>query len=186
MHVQVEKRFRRAAKLEKGLAHLTRRYELVSREAPELEAALGLLAGVQSFGDALKLYEVMRAKFGIALERSARGPSMSARKTPREKTYRSFDLDANWFAMVGRSNLENGELTFHVSAPTDWWFHAEGPARTCCPPRGGSSAEAPPAGDEQAASIAAHFSGRNTADWCRSSIRDGATCASFGVRSRAR
>jgi len=161
VHVQVEKRFRRAAKLEKGLAHLTRRHELVSREIPELEAALGLLAGVQSFGDALKLYEVMRAKFGIALERSAAGPSLSPRKAAREKTYRSFDLDANWFAMVGRSNLENDELTFRVSAPTDWWFHAEGVpgSHVLLRPRGGSAADAPPARViEQAASIAAHFS----------------------------
>src|SRR5262249_32711789 len=80
IHVQVEKRFRRAAKLEKGLAHLTKRYELVSREVPELEAALGMLSDVHSFGDALKLYEVMRAKFGIALERSAAGRSTSPRK----------------------------------------------------------------------------------------------------------
>jgi hypothetical protein len=161
IHVQVEKRFRRATKLEKGLAHLTRRYELVSREAPELDAALGLLSGVQSFGDALKLYEVMRAKFGIALERGAASPSTSARKTIREKTYRTFDLDPDWFAMVGRSNIENDELTFRVASPTDWWFHAEGVpgSHVLLRPRGGNAANAPPARIiQQAASIAAHFS----------------------------
>ncbi|HKW13497.1 MAG TPA: NFACT RNA binding domain-containing protein [Candidatus Krumholzibacteria bacterium] len=159
IHVQVEKRFRRAAKLEKGLAHLTRRYELVSREAPELEAALGLLSGVQSFGDALKLYEVMRAKFGIALERKVPGPAPSPRKTAREKTYRTFDLDSRWFVMVGRNNRENDQLTFHVAASTDWWFHAEGVAgsHVLLRPRGGG--DAPPAAIiAQAASIAAHFS----------------------------
>jgi predicted ribosome quality control (RQC) complex YloA/Tae2 family protein len=162
IHVQVEKRFRRAAKLEKGLAHLTKRYELVSREAPELEAALDLLAGVQSFADALKLYEVMRAKFGIALDRgAASGRVTSPRKAVQEKTYRSFDLDPNWFAMVGRSNVENDELTFHIAAPADWWFHAEGVpgSHVLLRPRGGNAADAPPARViEQAASIAAHFS----------------------------
>lgn len=159
IHVQVEKRFRRAAKLEKGLAHLTRRYELVSHQVPELEAALGMLADVKSFGDALKLYEVMRAKFGIALERSAQRSPAAPRKAVQEKTYRTFDLDPQWFVIVGRSNSENDEITFHVSAPTDWWFHAEGVAgsHVVLRPRGGN--EAPPARViEQAASIAAHFS----------------------------
>jgi hypothetical protein len=161
IHVQVEKRFRRAAKLEKGLAHLTRRYELVSREAPELEAALSLLADVKSFGDALKLYEVMRAKFGIALERGPAGPSPSPRKAAREKTYRSFDLDPGWFVMVGRNNRENDQLTFHVAASSDWWFHAEGVpgSHVLLRPRGGGGTDSPPARViEQAASVAAHFS----------------------------
>ncbi len=159
IHVQVEKRFRRAAKLEKGLAHLTRRFELVSQQAPELEAALGMLADVKSFGDALKLYEVMRAKFGIALERSAQRSPASSRKATQEKSYRTFELDPQWFVVVGRSNSENDEITFHVSAPTDWWFHAEGVpgSHVVLRPRGGH--EAPPARIiEQAASIAAHFS----------------------------
>lgn len=159
VHVQVEKRFRRAAKLEKGVAHLARRYDLVSRELPELEAALAMLADVSTFGDALKLYEVMRAKFGIALERTIPGPSASPRKAAREKTYRTFDLDPRWFVVVGRSNHENDEITFRVAAPSDWWFHAEGVAgsHVVLRPRGGG--DAPPARIiEQAASIAAHFS----------------------------
>lgn len=159
IHVQVQKRFRHAARLEKGLAHLTKRLELVNRDLPGLEAALGMLADVQSFGDALKLYEVMRAKFGIALERSTPATSASPRKTAREKSYRTFDLDPRWYALVGRSNHENDEITFRVSAPTDWWFHAEGVAgaHVVLRPRGGT--DAPPAHIiEQAAAIAAHFS----------------------------
>lgn len=159
IHVQVQKRFRRAAKLEKGLAHLQRRYELVASEAPALDAALGMLADVKSFGDALKLYEVMRAKFGIALEKSAQRAPGSPKKSVQEKTYRTFELDPQWFVIVGRSNSENDEITFHVSAPTDWWFHAEGVpgSHVVLRPRGGN--DAPPARViEQAASIAAHFS----------------------------
>lgn len=159
VHVQVEKRFRRAAKLEKGLAHLTKREALVSRELGELEGALALLSDVKSFGDSLKLYEVMRAKFGIALERATPATSPSPRKTAREKTYRTFDLDPRWFVVVGRNNHENDEITFHIAASSDWWFHAEGVAgsHVVLRPRGGG--DAPPARIiEQAASIAAHFS----------------------------
>jgi predicted ribosome quality control (RQC) complex YloA/Tae2 family protein len=61
--------------------------------------------------------------------------------------------------VVGRSNHENDEITFRVSAPSDWWFHAEGipGSHVVLRPRGGS--DAPPACFiEQAASIAAHFS----------------------------
>jgi hypothetical protein len=159
VHVQVEKRFRRAAKLEKGLAHLARRHELASREIPELEAALGMLSEIKSFGDALKLYEVMRAKFGIALERSTVGKTASPRKAAQAKTYRTFDIDPHWFVMVGRNNLENDEITFHVSSPTDWWFHAEGVPGSHVVLRSRGGTDAPPARIvEQTASIAAHFS----------------------------
>jgi len=159
VHVQVEKRFRRAAKLEKAVVHLGRRLELVQNEATELDAALGMLGEIKSFGEALKLYEAMRAKFSIALERSPSGRTLSPRKAAREKTYRTFDLDPRWFVMVGRSNHENDEITFRVSSPSDWWFHAEGVpgSHVVLRPRGGS--DAPPARIiEQAASIAAHYS----------------------------
>jgi len=157
IHVQVDRRFRRATRLEKGLAHLTRRFDLVTRELPELESALHMLDDVASFGDALKLYEVMRAKFGLALERGAPGPS--PRKAAREKTYRTFELDADWFVIVGRNNHENDEITFRVAAPSDWWFHAEGVPGSHVVLRPRRKADAPPAGVlERAASIAAHFS----------------------------
>jgi predicted ribosome quality control (RQC) complex YloA/Tae2 family protein len=61
--------------------------------------------------------------------------------------------------MVGRSNQENDEITFRVSAPGDWWFHAEGVpgSHVVLRPRGGT--DAPPARIiEQAASVAAHYS----------------------------
>ena len=159
VHVQVEKRFRRATKLEKAMSHLSQRLEIVRTEHTELEAALGMLTTIHSFGDALKLYEVMRAKFGIALERSATGAAAAPRKAAQEKTYRTFELDPRWYVMVGRSNHENDEITFRVSSPSDWWFHAEGVpgSHVVLRPRGGS--DAPPARIiEQAASIAAHFS----------------------------
>lgn len=159
VHVQVEKRFRRAAKLEKAMAHVSRRLELIQGEQAELDAALGMLGSIQSFGDALKLYEVMRAKFGIALERKTVEPSGVKRRAVQEKTYRTFELDPRWYVMVGRSNHENDEITFKVSAPGDWWFHAQGVAGSHVVLRPREGKDAPPARIiEQAASIAAHFS----------------------------
>jgi hypothetical protein len=159
VHVQVEKRFRRATKLEKAVTHLARRLELVRREHTELDAALGMLGEIHSFGEALKLYEVMRAKFGIALDRTAGERGASPRKAAREKTYRSFDLDARWFVLVGRSNQENDEITFRVASPGDWWFHAEGVPGSHVVLRARGGSDAPPARViQQAASIAAHFS----------------------------
>ncbi len=159
VHVQVEKRFRRAAKLEKALAHVSRRLQLVQTEQTELETALGMLGSVQSFGDALKLYEVMRAKFGIAFERKTVEAAGAKRKVVQEKTYRTFELGPRWYVMVGRSNHENDEITFKVSAPADWWFHAQGVAGSHVVLRPREGKDAPPARIiEQAASIAAHFS----------------------------
>jgi predicted ribosome quality control (RQC) complex YloA/Tae2 family protein len=156
--VQIEKRFRRAAKLEKSVAHGSRRLELVRRELTELEAALSLLVGTGSFGEALKLYDVMRARFGIALEDARARPGVS-RKPVREKTYRTFDLDARWFVVVGRSNEENDEITFRLSGPNDWWFHAHGVPGSHVVLRARGGNESPSARIiEQAASIAAHFS----------------------------
>jgi predicted ribosome quality control (RQC) complex YloA/Tae2 family protein len=160
VHVQIEKRFRRATKLAKSVEHTTRRLELARRESAELEAALALLGKTASFAEALKLYEVMRAKFGIALE-GGRGPAPGGAKKPatQEKTRRTFDLDAHWFAIVGRSNQENDEITFHVAGPNDWWFHAQGVAGSHVVLKGRGGNDGPPARIiEQAASIAAHFS----------------------------
>ncbi len=158
IHVQIEKRFRRAARLEKSLVHSTRRLELVRRESEELEAALHLLERQTSFTDALKLVELIRARFSIELDDRAPPIGAPPRKK-EEKTYRRFDLDARWFVYVGRSNAENDEITFKVAAPTDLWFHAHNVpgSHVILKSRGGKDG-APAAVIERAASIAAHFS----------------------------
>lgn len=158
IHVQIEKRFRRVAKLEKSLAHSGRRLELVRRESGELEASMRLLERAATFTDALKLVEAIRAKFSIELDDRA-PPIGRPSKKAEAKTYRQFDLDANWFAIVGRSNQENDEITFKVAAPADLWFHAHNVAgsHVVLKSRGGKDA-APAVVIERAASIAAHFS----------------------------
>jgi predicted ribosome quality control (RQC) complex YloA/Tae2 family protein len=159
VHTQVEKHFRKAAKLEKSAAHSQRRLDLVRGEIIELEAAMVVLERAESFEESLRTFEALRAKFGVELE----GPRVTSGAAPRkktsEKTYRQFDLDPRWFAIVGRSNHENDEITFKVAAPTDYWFHAQGVAGSHVVLKSRGGGDGPPARIIQwTASLAAHFS----------------------------
>lgn len=158
IHLQVEKRFRRATKLEKSLVHSARRLEFVRKESTELEASLRLLEEARTFADALRLVEAIRAKFAIELDDRA-PPLARTQAGQKAKTYRQFDLDEHWFAIVGRSNIENDEITFKVAAPTDLWFHAHSVAgsHVVLKSRGGKGG-APAAIIQRTASIAAHYS----------------------------
>jgi predicted ribosome quality control (RQC) complex YloA/Tae2 family protein len=158
IHIQIEKRFRRVAKLEKSLAHSHRRLALIQKESEELEASLRLLANARTFTEALKLVEAIRAKFSLRLDDKA-PPVGGIPRKQEKKTYRQFELDATWFVIVGRSNKENDEITFNVAASTDLWFHAHNVpgSHVILKSRGGKDG-APAAIIQQAASIAAHFS----------------------------
>ncbi len=159
VHVQVEKRFRKAAKLEKGAVHAQRRLELVRREITELDAALAVLEAGGTFEASLRTFEALRARFGIELE----GPRVTSGAAPRRqaagKTYRQFDLDSRWFALVGRSNHENDELTFKVAGPGDYWFHAQGVAGSHVVLKSRGGGDGPSARIiQRTAMLAAHFS----------------------------
>jgi predicted ribosome quality control (RQC) complex YloA/Tae2 family protein len=158
VHVQVEKRFRRAAKLERSAAFAERRLGLVRNEHSELGAALALLEQSATFNDALKTIEAIRAKFDIEVDAAPR-PAGAPKKREPEKSYRSIDVDPGWFALVGRSNFENDEITFQVAKPTDLWFHAQGVPGSHVVLRSRGGSEGPPGRIiERTASIAAHFS----------------------------
>lgn len=158
IHVQIEKRFRRAAKLERSTEHAARRLQLVGREHEELAGSLAVLEGTRSFSEALKTIEAIRAKFDMDLDDAPRPAGVSKPREP-QKTYRSFDLDSRWFALVGRSNFENDEITFKVAKPTDYWFHAQGVPGSHVVLRSRGGSDAPSARViEQTASLAAHFS----------------------------
>lgn len=155
---QIEKRFRRAAKLQRSADHAARRLELVREEHSGLSGSLAVLEKSATFSDALKTLEAIRAKFDLDLVEAPR-PKGAPQKRAAEKSYRSFNVDANWFVLVGRSNFENDELTFQAAKPNDYWFHAQGVAgsHVVLKSRGGN--DAPPARViERTASIAAHFS----------------------------
>ena len=86
-------------------------------------------------------------------------PAGAPKKREPEKSYRSIDVDPRWFALVGRTNFENDEITFQVAKPTDLWFHAQGVPGSHVVLRSRGGSEGPPGRIiERTASIAAHFS----------------------------
>ncbi len=158
VHTQIEKRFRRAAKLERSTDHAMRRLELVRQEHDGLSGSLAVLERTRSFSEALKTIEAIRAKFDLDLDDAPR-PAGAPKKREAEKTYRTFDVDPRWFVMVGRSNFENDEITFQVAKPSDYWFHAQGVPGSHVVLRSRGGSDGPPARViERTASIAAHFS----------------------------
>ena len=76
----------------------------------------------ESFAKALLHIEAIRSRFDIAPE-PAPGSGKRTQSAAREP-FRRFELGAGWFALVGRSNAENDDLTFRHSAPGDVWLHA--------------------------------------------------------------
>jgi predicted ribosome quality control (RQC) complex YloA/Tae2 family protein len=154
---QIEKRFRRATKLEKSEVHARRRIELVESEMLELESALSSLEEADSISEVLERVEAAEKRFDIPARASDKGP----RKPPdagASASHRRFDVGEGWFVLVGRNNRDNDELTFHTAAPTDLWFHAQSVPGSHVVLKS-SAAGAPPSRIvDKAAAIAAHFS----------------------------
>jgi predicted ribosome quality control (RQC) complex YloA/Tae2 family protein len=154
---QIEKRFKRAAKLERSEAHTRRRIDEVSDEVDVLDAAIASVAAATGFAVAMQaLDRALEGLPGVRAQR-ARGPRGGDRGGA--SPFRRFDLDPMWFVLVGRSNEENDELTFHAAAPTDLWFHAQHVAGSHVVLKCRGNPGSPPASIlEQTAAIAAHFS----------------------------
>jgi hypothetical protein len=163
LRTQIEKRFKKAAKLERSRAHNRRRIEEVRREVESLERDVAAVEGAAGFARAME--EIAR------LERihpwlCPPGPGRAADATGRARAprpdrspFRQFDLDDMWFVLVGRNNRENDELTFRAAAPTDLWFHAQQMAGSHVVLKARGNPGSPPARIlEAAASIAAYFS----------------------------
>jgi predicted ribosome quality control (RQC) complex YloA/Tae2 family protein len=131
---------------------------LVRREHDDLAGSLAVLEGADSFAAALKTIEAIRAKFDLDLDDAPR-PAGAPKPKESQKSYRSFDIDERWFALVGRSNFENDEITFKVAKPNDFWFHAQGVPGSHVVLRSRGGSDGPPARVIQlTASLAAHFS----------------------------
>lgn len=156
IQAQIEKRFKKAAKLAKSETHARRRITLVERENAELEAAATVLEQSESFAKALLQLEAIRARFDIPPE----APAKEGRRgsTPAREPFRRFELGDGWFALVGRSNAENDELTFKHSNPTDTWLHAQSVPGSHVVLKSSGVSSPPARVLEAAASIAAHFS----------------------------
>jgi predicted ribosome quality control (RQC) complex YloA/Tae2 family protein len=49
----------------------------------------------------------------------------AARKpVERRKPYRVYRASCGWEILIGKSNKDNDELTFHIASKEDYWFHA--------------------------------------------------------------
>jgi len=153
---QIEKRFKLAAKLERSRVSLIRRIAAVESEIAGLDRALSEAAGAlasSGFDQA-----VARLQRAIAEHKLARQKRPAARRND-EPHHRRFELDPLWFAIVGRSNRENDEITFHVAAPSDMWLHAQQvPGSHVILKSRGAPGNPPARILEMAAAIAAYFS----------------------------
>jgi len=162
LRVQIEKRFKRATKLERSREHTRRRMKEVGHEIETLQRAVDEVGvdtrfGVAGFADALE--KIDRAEGDIPGRRQGSSRPSARRKRPETPSFRRFELDETWFVLVGRSNRENDELTFHTASPTDFWFHAQHAAGSHVVLKCRGNPGSPPANIvEAAAAIAAHYS----------------------------
>jgi predicted ribosome quality control (RQC) complex YloA/Tae2 family protein len=55
----------------------------------------------------------------------AKKTGKAARKpVEKRKPYRVYRASCGWEILIGKSNKDNDELTFHIAAKDDYWFHA--------------------------------------------------------------
>jgi predicted ribosome quality control (RQC) complex YloA/Tae2 family protein len=94
-------------------------------------------------------------------------PRSVKRKAPQARRKRSpleLRTPAGSRILVGRSPLENADLTFRVARPNDWWFHAQNIPGAHVILQRDDRAAPPPEDVERAAALAAFYSkGRNSA-----------------------
>ncbi len=113
------KLFTRYRKLAAALPHLERRRRSLALQQETLET---LLWEAQRIRDA-DLVEIVQAL--DALDRRTRRAPAAAR-TRRRRTPLEIRAEGGSRILVGRSPLENVELTFRTARPHDLWFHARG------------------------------------------------------------
>lgn len=158
VRVQIEKRFKKAARLERSVVHTRRRIEEVKRQIADLQSGISAAESEPNFAGAMnKLDKLLR---GLPAPRAGGSPiGRDGQDRTDSPPFRRFDLDPMWFVLVGRSNRENDELTFHAAAPTDYWFHAHRVPGSHVVLKSRGSPGSPPARIlERAASVAAYYS----------------------------
>ncbi len=119
VHAQIQKLFKKASKLKRSLRFQQMKIEHLEALILDLENRHRTIAADENVEHALTAAETLRKEYQIPVQ------ARSASARTAEKSYRRFDLGPMWFVLVGRSNRENDELTFHVAAPSDYWLHAQ-------------------------------------------------------------
>ncbi|MFH1754265.1 MAG: NFACT RNA binding domain-containing protein [Candidatus Latescibacterota bacterium] len=117
---QIKKRFKKASKLERSIPRITSRLKEIDGELASLEKTIASSKRAPSIAAAMQQTEQARLDLRVP---SPRRKSQSDRE--KGKIYRRYDIDKDWFVLVGRDNRENDHITFHIASPEDWWFHAQ-------------------------------------------------------------
>ncbi len=151
---QIDKRFKRAAKLERSREALDNRIHSIATEIAGLSADMATIDEQTTLRGAVESAERAERKYDFGARKRR-----TVKRVQQVKEYRRFDLDDQWFALVGRNDRENDEITFRVAAPDDLWLHAQQmPGSHVVLKSHGSPGNPPDAILEKAAAIAAHFS----------------------------
>ncbi|MCZ6766001.1 MAG: NFACT RNA binding domain-containing protein [bacterium] len=149
---QIDRRFKRASKLERSRDQLANRIGHVEKERAALATCLAESSGLEHFRGSFEVLERFQKQHLPHRQVRTRRPDV-------EKTYRRFDLSPRWFALVGRNDKENDEITFRVASPGDIWLHAQQTPGSHVVLKSSDTTGNPPAAVlEAAAGIAAHFS----------------------------
>jgi predicted ribosome quality control (RQC) complex YloA/Tae2 family protein len=151
---QIQKRYKRAAKLERSRGILGKRIKSVGDEISDLSDRLERAERESGFFPALELLQKSTRYY--RLQRQSRG---GGRSPAAVKQHRRFDLDERWSVLVGRNDRENDEITFRIARPDDIWMHAQQVQGSHVVLRSSGSDENPPKSImEAAAGIAAFYS----------------------------
>jgi len=96
--------------------------ETLERRLMEAELYLDRLGETRSLAqDKPELLERHMTEIGLLTKKDGK----AARKTiEKRKPYRIYRATCGWEILIGKSNKDNDELTFHIASREDYWFHA--------------------------------------------------------------
>lgn len=113
---QVDRFFKKARKLKKGVPHAEGMLGRREEELTELRAEEKRLSGLTTRGE-LEAFSTQHTLFPLA-------PPKRARAEPtRRLPYRTFTTEAGMTIFTGKSDKDGDTLTFTVANGNDWWFH---------------------------------------------------------------
>lgn len=117
-----QKYFARYNKLKRTAEAVAVQLAETESDREQLEAILTAVSQAESESDLREIRREM-ADFGFISRRGEKkkGARKEAKSAPY--AYRSSD---GFEILVGKNNYQNEELSFKISSPSDWWFHAKG------------------------------------------------------------
>ncbi len=108
--------FKKYKKATSSLNMIISRMESAEKRLAELESVRA------DFGDDPERLEEELARLKLVAKTAASAKARAP--VPRRLPYKRFWATSGWEILVGRTNKDNDELTFHVAAKDDYWFHA--------------------------------------------------------------